>query len=242
MTSEKVVLFDLPSKPPVTGWSPNAWKARFALKFKGVDYHTEWLEFPEIKPRLEPHVPANKEGWQYTIPTLLLPDGTYVMDNQNIAEYLEQTYPEPSLQLDSPYLFKIEALRTKLFEAILPALGSEVSRRILNPPSAEYWDATRSQPFGTSLDILAKERGEEAWNESEAVLKNITELLSENSDGPFFAGQTVGYADFVWAGVLLFMQKLGEDAAAEGLKRTGDPQVHLALLQALSPWMQDNDR
>ncbi|KAI0258200.1 hypothetical protein BC834DRAFT_912736 [Gloeopeniophorella convolvens] len=31
-------------------WSPNMWKARFALNYKGVPYKTGWIEFPDIAP------------------------------------------------------------------------------------------------------------------------------------------------------------------------------------------------
>lgn len=61
----QIILFDLPSKDRCA-WSLNPWKsksrdflsnmkyqayqflARLALNFKGIDYKTEWLEYPDI--------------------------------------------------------------------------------------------------------------------------------------------------------------------------------------------------
>lgn len=69
MASEQIVLFDLASRPPRSTWSLNPWKsdtppldqntqadkltARLLLNYKGLNYRTEWLEYPEIQPRLQ---------------------------------------------------------------------------------------------------------------------------------------------------------------------------------------------
>jgi len=76
MASDQIVLFDLASRPPRSTWSLNPWKsnsparldhrqepvqdeltrsyhvARLLLNYKGLNYRTEWLEYPEIAPRL----------------------------------------------------------------------------------------------------------------------------------------------------------------------------------------------
>jgi len=43
-----IILYDLPSKDPCGCWSLNPWKTRMALNYKGVDYNTEWVEYPDI--------------------------------------------------------------------------------------------------------------------------------------------------------------------------------------------------
>jgi hypothetical protein len=65
------ILYDLPSKGRCACWSLNPWKGRFvrkckkihlpilyiarlALNFKGVDYKTIWLEYPDVAPTLSP--------------------------------------------------------------------------------------------------------------------------------------------------------------------------------------------
>jgi hypothetical protein len=65
--SSQTILYDLPSKQG-TAWSLNPWKskhslnpsravlteaARLILNFKGIDYKTEWVEFPDIEPKMK---------------------------------------------------------------------------------------------------------------------------------------------------------------------------------------------
>jgi glutathione S-transferase len=88
------------------------------------------------------------------------------------------------------------------------------------------------------VDQLEKEKGGElAWNEAEPALRGATALLKENQ-GPFFLGETVSYADLVWATVLLFSKRMGMGFFEEALKRSGDAQVHLDLLEAVRPWSE----
>lgn len=65
----KIVLYDLPSKKGVA-WSFNPWRsmqcslylhknqrlsliARMILNFKGLDYETQWVEYPDIAPTMK---------------------------------------------------------------------------------------------------------------------------------------------------------------------------------------------
>lgn len=65
--SAQTILYDLPTKQN-TAWSLNPWKskcgcvgrrrmltttARLILNFKGVDYKTEWVEFPDVEPKMK---------------------------------------------------------------------------------------------------------------------------------------------------------------------------------------------
>jgi glutathione S-transferase len=158
------------------------------------------------------------------------------MDSRKIADYIERQAPLPSLHLDSIYLEKVERLWSQYMGAIKPIFVPLVPRQILNEESVGYWNSTREQAFGMSLDQLEREKGgERAWNEAEPALREVTALLQEN-EGPFFLGNTVSYADLVWGSILLFNQRLGSDIFDEALKRSGDSQVHLNLLKAVQPW------
>ncbi|ROV87623.1 hypothetical protein VMCG_10629 [Cytospora schulzeri] len=238
MTSQKIVFFDLASKDGNRCWSRNPWKTRFVLNFKGLDYETEFLEYPNLRPRLEPHISASA----YTIPTIQYIDGRYIMDSKVITQTIEKDTPEPSLHLDSPYLAQVE----EILESITPAIQANyipaVPKRLLNEASIPYWYRTREAKVGMKLDELEKTKGgDPAWNQSEPLLKQATELLKENPYGPFFSGKTVSYADFVWAGFLIFWRRLGEDKFSELLKRTGDAKVHEDLLKAVEPWSNRDD-
>ncbi|PYH99130.1 putative glutathione S-transferase [Aspergillus ellipticus CBS 707.79] len=241
MASQQIVFFDLPTKTPCITWSPNPWKTRLLLNFKGIDYRTQWVEYPDIKPTFEKHIPPNPTGFPYSIPTVLLPDGTYIMDSREIANSIEKQYPQPSLHLDSNYLTKIESIWSRHMSIVRPLFIPQVPKRLLNEGSLDYWYTTREEMFGMSLDQLEKEQGgDKIWDETESVIREATELLKENK-GPFFMGEVISYADLVWTSILLFHQRLGPDLFDELLRRSGDSQVHLNLLEAVSPYTKRND-
>lgn len=97
------------------------------------------------------------------------------------------------------------------------------------------------------LDKLWEEKGgEKAWEELEKSgdLQEVVGWLKENGDGPFFLGKEVSYADFVWAGFLIFMKRIGDEYGyGQILKRSGgDGEVHERLLDALKQWTGSADR
>ncbi|ORY57825.1 uncharacterized protein BCR38DRAFT_448764 [Pseudomassariella vexata] len=239
MDSSRIILFDLPSRPPNKCWSLNSWKSRLLLNLKGIDYKTEWLEYPDIKPRFVEHFPKDTEA--YTIPTVLLPDGKYIMDSRKIANHLEAAHPSPPLHLDSPYLTKLEAIIPGLRDALKAVFMYLLPKRLLNEASLPYWYETRSKQLSMPVDEYhAEEGGDKAWKRAREILPKVTEMLKEN-EGPFFLGKTASYADLVWAGYLLFWQRLGDDVFAELLKATGDAKVHEDLLDAVKPWSERAD-
>ncbi|KAJ4137420.1 hypothetical protein NW768_003007 [Fusarium equiseti] len=240
MSSEQLVLFDLPSREPNGAWSLNPWKTRFLLNFKGIDYKTEWLEYPDIKATLEPHVPANPATGTWTIPTVKFPDGTYIMDSAKILERIEKDYPEPSVHKDSPVLAKLFAIMPKIMGALQPVYFTHVPGRILSEKSQPYWYETRSKVAGQPLDELyQKKGGQSAWDNAKPHVQEVEALLKENSEGPFFLGKTPSYADFVWGGFLIFMQR--NQVIDEVYKISGDAQLHKDLLEATAPWHKRND-
>jgi len=237
MSSNQITLFDLPSSPPCRTWSNNAWKTRLLLNFKGLDYKTEWIEYPNIKARLESHIAPNAEG-AYTIPAIQLSDGTYNMDSKEIAYAISERFPLPHLPIDSPHLSALVPLIIAAMSPIPGAYLPLVPKRLLNPASQPYFYHTREKAIGMSLDQLATEKGgENAWKETEPALKQITELLAKEG-GPFFAGKEVCYADFVWAAILLWFKRMGDDVFGDLLKAAGDGRLHLKLLEAVRGWSE----
>jgi glutathione S-transferase len=184
----------------------------------------------------------------YTIPTVRFPDGKYMMDSLEIAKHIEANYPSPSIDFDWSFTEKIQGLINELM-----ALGTGVRgvflitcpERLLNPRSVEYWIDTRSKKLQKPLsELTPDERGGKAWDHASRTLQKVTELLKEKS-GPFFKGDTVCYADFCWAGFLLFMGRQGEDVFEKMISVSGDVQgkdnVHLKLLEAVKPWSARDD-
>ncbi|KAH8179089.1 hypothetical protein LIA77_00608 [Sarocladium implicatum] len=240
--SEKLTLFDLPSRPPCTTWSLNPWKARMLLNFKGIDYQTQWVEYPDIKDTVKDHVTPNEGGWPYTIPTVKFPDGTWVMDSKKIAEEIEKRYPTPSAHLDSPYQAKIEELVGPLAFATFGLFINTLPRDILNPPSSEYWYKNRAEIVGMSCEQFEKEKGgQSSIDGAKDTLQKVTALYKENKDGPFLEGKNPIYADFQWIGYLVFIQRANPEYWGKLLEATGDAELHKALLTAATPYLARND-
>ncbi|KAF7559137.1 hypothetical protein G7046_g5024 [Stylonectria norvegica] len=238
MSSDQIILLDLASKDPCSTWLRHSWKTRLLLNYKGVDYKTEWTEYPAIQGKVEPHLPPNKKGPAYTIPTVKLADGTWITDSSKIAQALNEIHPDPFLDLESPYQKQVDQIVINLGQSICPMLYSRIPVNLLNEASVEYWYTTRRQRLGMSVqEYEEKHGGEAAYVNAEPDLKQITALLKEK-EGPFLMGSEPTYADFTWVAMLLFSKRVDEGIFNELLKRTGDEAVHKSLLEACGPWLK----
>ena len=188
-------------------------------------------------------VPSGSNDPLYTIPTVKFPDGSYLMQSRPIAEAINERYPEPRIELQPAIVDKLVQTMSKIMGPIQPIYFTVIPKRILNKASHEYWYRTRETSAGMPLDQFVREKGGDvAWDASEPHIREVTAMLKENSEGPFFEGKTVTYADFYWAGLLIFLQRMGEDDVfGELLKRSGDEKVHRDLLKACEPWTKRND-
>ncbi|KAK7542558.1 uncharacterized protein J3D65DRAFT_220487 [Phyllosticta citribraziliensis] len=211
-----VILYDLPSRGRRSCWSLNPWKTRMALNYKNIDYKTEWLEYPDVAPTLSAAgVPPNDPSSNpvpYSIPTVRLPDGTYIMDSQKIIVELEKLQPEPSLHIDSDVLPRVQELMPQIMGALVGVFMPRTPRVLLADVSATYFEDTRKVRFGMPLSQLEKEKGgAPAWEAAKEPLQKMAALLNQQS-GPFFLGNEVSYADFVLVSFLEYAKRTGQDA------------------------------
>ncbi|KAK4240103.1 hypothetical protein C8A03DRAFT_42308 [Achaetomium macrosporum] len=96
-----IIFYDIKMRPPVERHccSPNPWKTRLALNFKGVPYSTRWVALPDIAPvRSSLGVPPCRKFADgsdfFTLPIIEDPaTGSRVGDSFDIAVYLQKTYP-----------------------------------------------------------------------------------------------------------------------------------------------------
>ncbi|KAH7006847.1 hypothetical protein EDB80DRAFT_717914 [Ilyonectria destructans] len=101
-SSGAIVLYDIAHRPPVgeSCCSPNPWKSRFALNFKGVSYSMSWVGMPDISNvRRSLGLPASRKFADgsdfYTLPVMQdTATGAMVGDSFEIAVYLQRTYPD----------------------------------------------------------------------------------------------------------------------------------------------------
>jgi glutathione S-transferase len=165
------------------------------MNYKGIDYETQWIEYPDIAPTLKSFgiPPGEDEDTPYTIPAVRFPDGSYVMNSKDIIEEIEKRYPSPdypSLYLDDPSTKRAFTFVGEFFGKLKGNLLPAVPVKVLTDVSAEYFERTRAGWFGMSLQELAKKTGgEQAWTDSKEVSQRLADALKE-TEGPFFLGNT----------------------------------------------------
>jgi len=219
-----IIFYDIPSATPENAWSPNTWKARFALNFKGVPYKTEWVEYPDIESHniklgIEPTSKKADGRPHYTLPAIHDPStGVYIAESLKIAEYLDKTYPDTpalfphnSLGLQTAFTAAFSSNLSAIWEFILPATCFK-----LNPPSHEYFRRTREAAFGKKMEELVPtgEEGAVKWAKFQKALGTVDGWYSKNGGkGPFLLGETPSWADLVVASYLIWFRIIwGEDS------------------------------
>lgn len=224
-------------KPPT-----NNPPARLALNYKGLDYETVWVEFPDIAPLMKSYgLEPNPEGVArspYTIPAVKFPDDVYMMDSRTIATELEHRYPSPSLHLDSPILGEVEKLIPKLFWPMAGIHLPKIPKNILNPPSAEYVERTRADNSKEARSELESDPGgEKTWAQVQQTLKELGDILKANG-GPFALGKTVSYADLVVVSFLHFARRVDESLYERAVAM--EPSLG-TLCDASKSWLERDD-
>ncbi|KAH7098242.1 hypothetical protein BKA62DRAFT_832709 [Auriculariales sp. MPI-PUGE-AT-0066] len=161
-----ITLYDIEST--VNGWSPNVFRIRYALNYKGLNYRTHWLKFPEIadyaksigaKPTTK--LPDGSGDW-YTCPIIqvTLPGETkptVISDSGPIAEFLD-THPAFNTA-DTPKLFPpgTQALQdsfvadlsgTLITPTLLFLTQAGLAERLADDASIQYFRETRTKWFG----------------------------------------------------------------------------------------------
>jgi glutathione S-transferase len=103
--SKALVLYDISSPLQPCSYAPNPSKARLTLSLKRVPFKTTWVDIVDINDvRKGLNCPATRKlddgSDYYTLPMLQDPNtGKVIGDSFDIANYLEETYPNPYYSL-----------------------------------------------------------------------------------------------------------------------------------------------
>lgn len=186
-------------------------------------------------------VAPNQSGIAYTIPTIQLQSGEWIMESSEIARRLEQLYPNPAIEA-SVLDVEINALTEKVMGIISPDFIPKIPRTLIAAASVPYWRKTREAWYdGVSLDMIeASHGGGQVYEAARPYVRQLASLLESSTNGPFFGGRRPIYGDFVWSGVLYFYEKLGNDMFAS--LTFPDQETHMRLLVACRPWFERDDR
>jgi len=217
VSSKMITLYDIPSTVPGKAFSPNTFKTRLAVSFKGLPFKTEWLEMPDIEPTMkklgaEP-TGKNVDGSpRYTLPVIHDDaTGKFISDSMKIAEYLEATYPDkPSLfpfDAHAPVcLFNEQVSPTVIQPAVFIYMTGMLPK--MNPRTIEFFRRTREAVFKKKLEEL-EPHGEARVAQFAAAKEGFSKLAaiysSNGGDKPYFYGNVPSYADLILVAYLLWI-------------------------------------
>lgn len=188
------------------------------LNFKGIDYTTEWLEYPEIANKLQKcGIEANEVDMaqskytQYWCPALRLPNGHHIMNSIDIATELEKLFPNPPLFISDSITKATQEIIDAANHALAPAYLHRLADH-LSPVSKAWYHQARGRMFGVDdaygIARLRPWSGETPWQNAQPHLERLAKLLKEVQSGPFIRGTTISYADFIiggyWEALKLF--------------------------------------
>lgn len=187
---------------------------------------------------MDPGESASGEKQKYTVPAIHhLPTNTYMMDSGPIAQFLDSTYPSPSVQLTSDLGREIEAKARGVVGKTFRVSLTPREVNVLSPRAQEFFRRTREAALGHPLeDLLEKE--EKVWSAMEDEIGSAGELMRTNKvDGPFVLGDRASYTDFFIAGSLQCARVVHEATFHRIVKHPGYRDVY----EACSPYMEKDD-
>lgn len=161
------------------------------------------------------------------------------MDSAQIAQFLESTYPEPSVPLTSKLGSEIADRARAVGGKVLSTSLMPREAGILSPRSQEYFRRTREASLGHPLeDLLDADKEEQAWNAAAEGMLAVSELMQTNkADGPFVLGARPSYTDFFIAGSLETARVIDEGVFQRNIKYSGYRDIY----EACQPYMAKRD-
>ncbi|KAG7089954.1 hypothetical protein E1B28_011579 [Marasmius oreades] len=211
--SNIIEFYDIASKTDGT-FSPNTYKTRYLLHYKGLPYKRISVQFPDIKGVCEKigatATAKNPDGSPlYTFPVIRdLATGVVISDSLPIAEYLEKQYPDkPTLipagttGLHRAHDAAFKAKLANFFPLLLPKVPN-----ILNEASMEFFIRTRKERLGVTPAEMSPKDPVDQWKRVEADLEVVAGWYNEGDQ--FIGGKKPVYADFVIASWIMFARVL----------------------------------
>jgi len=176
--------------------SPFCWRAKFALKHKGLGWRDEPVGLTE-KAKIA-------FAQSQTVP--VIHDGTAVVkDSWAIAEHLDKAYPDKPVFKSEMALGYARFVSGWVDTAVHPALFGLIVGDLydrVRPVDQAYFKESRGKRLGTTdfagFQAQAREKGLPALR---AVLEPARRMLR---DQPFLAGHHPAYPDYALAGAFLW--------------------------------------
>lgn len=184
-------------------------------------------------------IPGEGAKGRYTVPAIHhVPTNKYIMDSAPISRFLEATYPEPPVPLESELGRDIETRARAVVGGIVSRSLMPREAKILAPRAAEYFRRKLEAATGQELEDLDPAAEEEAWAEADGVVGDVGRLMRTNAaEGPFVLGGAPSYTDFFVAGALQSARTIDEGVFGRLVKYPGYSDIYSACL----PYMARNN-
>ena len=182
------LVFDKDLRP-----SPFCWRAKLALKHKGLAWRDEPCGFTEK------HKIAFAQSQTYPV----IHDGTKVVkDSWVIAQHLDAAYPDRPLLPDRSYAQFVNGWAdTIVHPALFPIIVGDLVDRV-RPQDKDYIVESRGKRLGTTdfagFQTKAREKGIAAFR---ATLEPARRVLREQQ---YLSGEAPAYPDYILFGTFLW--------------------------------------
>jgi glutathione S-transferase len=188
-----ITLYDLTANDSAVRFSPFCWSTKMALLHKGLEF--------ESVPWLFTDKSATADSGYTTVP-VIKHEGKWVGDSWNIAQYLDETFPEKPTLIGGPeekaqVEEMLEVCSNQVFPAIVPIIIKQV-HSILSEPCQVYFRETREARLEAKLEDVSASPEDGVKNLASALESLETKL----ADKPYFGGDAPSYADYILFGTL----------------------------------------
>ncbi|KAF8880524.1 hypothetical protein BD779DRAFT_1446175 [Infundibulicybe gibba] len=224
MHHTNITFFDIPTTSTIPS-SPNTWKVRLVLNFKGLHFQTQWVPTTEIesvcisqgipptgtKPSGEPH---------YTLPAIIDHTSELVLsDSTPIIEYLERVYPSPHYDLFPKGSRAFHAMFENFIATNILSYSSSLWIMGLYqtklPVDQVHFRKRMEERFGKPLEKieLSGPERERAYGEVESAFSSLAEFLDKNTEGDYIMGKRISFSDFALWSCLISLKTISPDEA-----------------------------
>lgn len=188
-----IKLFDLAGKDEALRFSPFCWRAKMALRHKGVEAEEMPWRFTE-KDRIAP-------TGQGRVPVIV--DGDrWVHESWDIACYLDERFPDkPALMANTAERAAARFLNFWADTALNPALRPLVILSVFQAAAdkdKDYFRKTREEMLGAPLEDLCKDHPAAIAN----LHKTLAPVEATLTEFAFLAGDKPNFSDYIVFGSL----------------------------------------
>ena len=214
-------------------------RVRFCLAEKGLKFESILIDLAKMEHHTPEYLKLNPNG---VIPLLVLPDGRSLFESGTICEFLDESWPEPSLRPADPYQraemrnwirhaderignLIIFNWKHSLAKTASQWSDEELAERLKKVPSKERQEAWRR---AARRPYTAEEEGE-ARRRLVLMLDKMEESLGRHA---WLVGDTYSLADIA---VVPFVKRIDEEIAPDEVSDRKHPRV-------LAWWQQVQSR